>query len=439
MFGGVYFWAAGLLALALFILLLTNPPSFARRGWPAVLDVALLCALAVIASQIVPLPIGVVSTISPARTAYLHATSLDPRTPAWLPLALDTGGAAHGWLAVFCSIATFWIARTVLARGGVRTVVIVLAWAAIGVVLTALAQGVAGTTLVYGFWRPYDAGARPLGPFINRNHCGTWSLLTLMLCFGCFQWRRVSGSPSRGWSWRARVAHGLNGRSLILVLAVVLLAVCVALGASRSTVLALGCAAGYVACAAPRGHDRRAMALWPATIALMALLAIVAYADFDRLWSRVEETRQAGMSQRVAIWRDTIGIIRAFPVTGVGAGNYSNAMRLYQTSHGTYFWNEPHNQYLQIPAEGGVLLGIPAAAALAAMVVLTWRSLRRRDDPMHWMRLGASAALVAVAVQAIWETGLSLPANGMLAGVAAAIILYPHFEPGHTSDAAAGH
>ena len=153
----------------------------------------------------------------------------------------------HAWLAAFCVIATFWIARAIVARGGIRTLVTALAWIAVALVLVTLAQSAADTPLVYGFWRPYDAGARPLGPFINRNHAGTWSVLALLLCFGCFQWRRASSSPSRGWSWRSRLAHALNGRSLILMLAVVLLAIHIALGASRSAMLALACAAGYVA------------------------------------------------------------------------------------------------------------------------------------------------------------------------------------------------
>ena len=42
-------------------------------------------------------------------------------------------------------------------------------------------------------------------------------------------------------------------------------------------------------------------------------------------------------------------------------------MRLYQTSPRTYFHNEAHNHYLQIAAEGGLLLSIPAAGALFAL------------------------------------------------------------------------
>jgi O-antigen ligase len=292
-------------------------------------------------------------------------------------------------------------------------------------VVAAVAQSASGTSLVYGFWRPFDAGARPLGPFVNRNHFGTWSLLVFFLCFGCFQWRRASVSPSRGWSWRARLAHALDGRSMILVLAMLLLAVSVALGASRSTMLALVCGAGYVAATAPGAPGSRRGSLWAAALGLAAVLAMLAYADVDRLLSRLDETRQLGLSQRTAIWRDTLGVVRAFPLAGAGAGNFSNAMRLYQRSDRTYFWNEAHNHYLQIAAEGGLLFVLPSAIALAAFTVCSARTLRRRQDPLHWLRIGASAALVAVAVQSIWETGLTLPANAMLAAVAAAIVLLP--------------
>jgi O-antigen ligase len=427
MFGGVYAWAAALLSAGTAGLLLWIRPALLTRGWLGLLDISLVALLVGVAIQLLPLPASVVAAVSPARSAYLSAASLQPDVPSFLPLTLDWRATVHAWLALFCATATFWIARAIFAVGGVRSLITCLAWAAIVVVLVAVGQAATGTNLVYGFWRPYDAGARPLGPFINRNHFGTWSLLVLFLCFGCLQWRRSAGSPSRGWSWRARVAHALDGRSLVLVLALVLLALAIVLGASRSTMLALACAAGYVAVTAPRGTGTRRGSLSTAALALVAVLAVAAYADFDRLQSRVNETRQLGLSQRVRIWQDTLAVVRDFPVAGAGAGNFSNTMRLYQTSDRTYFWNEAHNHYLQVAAEGGVLLLVPSALALAALIVLAVRAVRRRDDPTHWLRLGATTALVAAAVQSFWETGLTLPANGMLAAVAAALVVRsPH-------------
>ena len=423
MFGGVYLWSAVVLTAGVTVLTIWIRPGREPSGWLRLVDFSLIAILALIAIQLVPLPAALVSAISPARVAFIRAASLDGQVPPALPLTLDRGATLHAWLVTFCAIATFWSARALFGRGGMRLVITTVAAGGLLFVLLAFAQGASGTSLVYGFWQPFDAGARPLGPFINRNHAGTWSVLALFLCFGCFQWRRVSSAPSRGWSWRARIAHALNGRSLILALAVTLLVVSVAVGASRSAMLALACGAGYVALAAPRGNGA-ASSVWTGAFALAAAFAVIAYADVDRLLSRVDETRQLGLAQRIAIWRDTLGVIRDFPVTGSGAGTFSHVMRLYQTNDRTYFWNEAHDHYLQVAAEGGVLLALPAAMALAGVTAAGIQALRRRDDPLHWLRIGASAALIAVAVQSLWETGLTLPANGMLAAAAAAILVH---------------
>jgi O-antigen ligase len=388
------------------------------------LDLALIAILLAIAAQLVPLPSFLVALLSPHRLSFITQSSLDGTTPGFLPLTLDASATVHGWLATLTAFLTFWTARATFAKGGQRTLVTALAWVGVAFVLIAFAQSGSGTHLVYGFWQPRDAGARPFGPFINRNHAGTWSVLALFLCFGCLQWRRAVSSPSRGWSWRARLVHALDGRSLILTLATLLLTVSVAAGASRSAMTALAAAALFVAFVAPRQSHRARSSLWTAAIALSAAFAVIAYADLDRLISRVDETRSLGLNQRVAIWRDTLRIVRDFPLAGVGAGNFADAMRVYQTGDRTYFWNEAHNEYLQIAAEGGLLLIAPVVIALSALARAGWRACTRHGDQQRWMRLGAAASLVAVAVQSIWETGLALPANAMLAAVAAAILVH---------------
>ena len=43
---------------------------------------------------------------------------------------------------------------------------------------------------------------------------------------------------------------------------------------------------------------------------------------------------------------------------------------------------------------------------------------------MVWIRTGAAAGIVGVAVQSIWETGLRLPANGLLFAALCAIVVH---------------
>jgi hypothetical protein len=115
-----------------------------------------------------------------------------------------------------------------------------------------------------------------------------------------------------------------NGRSMVLVLALVLLAISVALGASRSDDACAGVRCG-LCCFHGAARTR-----------LQAKIPVDARPGRDggargshlrgrRLLSRLDETRQLGLAQRVAIWRDTLTVVRDFPVTGAGAGNFATA------------------------------------------------------------------------------------------------------------------
>ena len=50
---------------------------------------------------------------------------------------------------------------------------------------------------------------------------------------------------------------------------------------------------------------------------------------------------------------------------------------------------------------------------------------------MFWVRVGAAAGLAGLAVQSIWEMSLIMPANAVLAGVLAGLLLYQREVTGH--------
>ena len=435
MFGGVYLWSAVVLTASVVALAAATHAHHvfpARAGWLRRLDIALGAALCVVLVQLVPLPAALLRILSPSRERFAIATSLQiGPPPAFLPLTIDPSCTVHAWLSLFVILTTFWTARAIFARGGLRTFSTIIAWGAIGLVVLTFAQHASGTALVYGFWQPRDAGSRPLGPFINRNHLGTWSLLAICLCAGYLQWRTTPLALAP--TWRTRLTAWMDGRRLVLQLAIVLLAAVLALGASRSSLVALMCAAGYVAVASlariPAGsaslrQPASASRMSLSGLAVVAIVAMLGYGDGSRLLQRMDETQATGMANRLAIWHDTVPMMIDFPLAGVGAGAFGTAMQVYQTSARTYFHNEAHNQYLQIASEGGLLLTVPAACALFAFIAAAWTQLRRRDDPVRWMRVAGAAALIGVAVQSIWETGLTLPANGMFAAALAALVIH---------------
>jgi hypothetical protein len=99
-------------------------------------------------------------------------------------------------------------------------------------------------------------------------------------------------------------------------------------------------------------------------------------------------------------------------------------MLVYQRTPSLFRINSAHNHYLQVAAEGGLLIGIPVVVALALFVRASRDALLRDDSGMYFLRAGALSGLFGVAVQSIWEVGLTTPANAVLAALAAAIAVH---------------
>jgi O-antigen ligase len=108
-------------------------------------------------------------------------------------------------------------------------------------------------------------------------------------------------------------------------------------------------------------------------------------------------------------------------------------LTVYQPAH-DFSFNHAHNEYLQIAAEGGVILSAAVAVLIVAGCLAIASALRRDRTPTFWMRAGAASALVAIAVQSLWETGLRMPANAVLCAISFAIAIHrPSGSPAKSS------
>ena len=117
-------------------------------------------------------------------------------------------------------------------------------------------------------------------------------------------------------------------------------------------------------------------------------------------------------------------MVQDFWMTGVGVGAYQRGMLVYQQSKGLFYFNHAHNEYLQLAAEGGALLCVPAGVMVLSGLRLIGRRLSADRSPVFWIRAGAASGLLAVAFQSVWDTGLRMPANSLLFGSLAALALH---------------
>jgi hypothetical protein len=400
-------------------------PRIAASSETRLLDGTLVAGLVVIALQLVPLPPTARALLSPAADGVRTALRLFPaETEGWHPLTVAPGATAYALALLAAALVVFWAARQACGRGATRPLVRAIAFIGLAAALVAITPQASAPGLIYGRWPTHDLGARPFGPFVNRNHFAAWVVMAFPLAIGYMAARISAHRPSPRLSGEiAALLQGLGSSALWAGVAGAVMTLSLVASASRSGLIAF---AGSLAGGLLIGRRRLTRrGRWIGLVGLVLLAGCVAaYANFGPVLMRVEETIAVGAGERPAIWRETLRIVRDFLLVGTGLGGYRTVMVIYQQMDRTFFINQAHNQYLQWLAEGGVLLAVPALAAVAAFARLFFVRLARDLSPSAWLRLGGATALAGVAIQGAWETALRLPANGLLFAVAAAVAVH---------------
>jgi O-antigen ligase len=361
--------------------------------------------------------------MSPAVVSIDRAIRLDappdPRLGPPAPLAVDREGAVE-WLIVSATVALyFWSARRLFEHGAVRDAIRMTALCGGTVAGITLLQHITAPHSLYWVLRPVSRNAEfPFGPFVNRNDMAAWMVMALPLAAG-YMLARLDIRRREG---RLNVESAFDATGVWLSAGICLMAATLVATLSRSGITA-GVAGAAAIVFLSRGRmERRGRAWLLAALSLVALIG-AAYANLGALMARVGETIGSGVGGRREIWSATLSMIRDFPVAGVGVGSYQRAMTVYQPAH-DFAFNHAHNEYLQLLAEGGVLMAVPLTVGIVAGIVAVAGALRRDRTPTYWMRIGAASSLVAIGVQNLWETGLRMPANAVLCALCLAIAVH---------------
>ena len=138
-------------------------------------------------------------------------------------------------------------------------------------------------------------------------------------------------------------------------------------------------------------------------LAVVYLLWIGVGPIIDRFWSLTSSVQH----NRGIVWNDTMKLVEDFPVFGTGFGTFRYIFPKYKTLLTQGIWDYPHNDYLQMLAEGGVV-GLVSFLWLLfnALRMLTWKK-----DPLA---RGAAAGFIAILVHSFFDFNLQIPANAYI-------------------------
>jgi O-antigen ligase len=408
--GGVYLWGSIPIAVLALVLLVSVRPRIAGHRDTRLLDLLLVLALGAAALQAIPLPYLLRLLLSPAIDVdRLKLLLMPDAASTWRSLSLDPPATALAAALVAACLAMFWSCRHLSGRGHALTLAHAVAVVGLVGAVTAVIQRAVDPERIYALWLPQDAGARPFGPFVNRNHFATWLLMAAPVTAGALGTMGLRGPVSARWGWAAV--------STVAMLTVLVLSFSRSALAAAAAGAAVWCVLGY------RRTTRRGLTAGLAAAAALAAL-VVWVAPAQPILARVRETLSLGTAGRGAIWADARTVAGTYPLTGTGLGTFERSMLIYQTSDRRTRTNQAHSQYLQLAAEGGALVTIPAACVCLAFLWLALKRLREDESAAVWLRIGSLAGLAGVSVQGLWETGLRMPANAILLALAAALAVH---------------
>ncbi|MBL8797520.1 MAG: O-antigen ligase family protein, partial [Planctomycetia bacterium] len=156
-------------------------------------------------------------------------------------------------------------------------------------------------------------------------------------------------------------------------------------------------------------------------IVLAAALALTAWIAGDVVEARLATiwTGQALEQSRWPLWRDSLPLVREYPLLGSGYGTFAYMEPLHRAHTPSIFIHEhAHNEYLEALIEGGVLrLGI----SLLAIGLIYYHGLRaaRREagKPAGGLALGALFGFTTFVLHSIGDFGVHLPAIALLVTV----------------------
>lgn len=387
-------WNVTLISLVVVSLVLWLPGRKAvfAPGLPGRLPVAIAAVFIWVGFQLLPLPLGWLRILSPARFDIARGLESIHRAQ-WVPLSVSPQLTLAHILRLLAYLLVFFLLRELSFRLANRVWLLVLP-------LLVVASAEASIGLVQHF----ESGGFANGTYANHGHLA--GLLEMVLPV------TVILIPMA-----LRRKRGVNESTTTAVL------VCLAAGCTVLILLGLLYTASRMGLAAAAisisilavlemsaRRNRNAAALF-ATIAVLIILMVSAPLS---LVSRYEGDLTSNV--RLQIWGDTLKLIANYPVFGCGLGTFVSAVQKYRAATPLTLVDYAHSDYLQLLAELGSV-GFLLAMAVAILICRdAFASVRTEHDRQaRLMQMACVASIAAIAVHSLVDFQFYIPANVMVA------------------------
>lgn len=373
--------------------------------------------------QLVPLPASWVRAVAPQRAVLAARVQegLGLAPERWLTVSIEAESTRQALAQFGLTVLAFWAGLYAGAqRHRARRIVL-------GLIVLVLIEAIYGLVENLSYhdhvlWLPSLSHAAT-GTFINRNDYAAMLALFAPLASGWLLFRASEPVYLKGFNdYRTPGLWEVLGsrRGLwLLAPAVLLLGVIQSESRGGLSSIILGIALFFAFNL--RGRLGRSLA-WLAALTGLVLIVYGMNSQYELVMGRLGTmTRENYVEGRVIIWRDSLKMLRDFPIFGVGLGNFGLAFKPYSSVDTFYFPDQAHNEWLEALLTMG-WLGFPLFLALCAgLARAIVRNLRVAGRDRLWL-LGGGCGVAGLAVHCLVEFNFHIPAINLTASLLIGIL-----------------
>ena len=160
-------------------------------------------------------------------------------------------------------------------------------------------------------------------------------------------------------------------------------------------------------------------------IVLLLSVLLGVSSGFDPTMQRLKTlfTPFQALAGRLSLIKDTLHIIRDFPLWGVGLGALGEIFQKYKSMQGVETFSFTHNELLQLIAETGLLGFLLIVTFLFGYFKSILRLLFGRHNPyVVYLGLGCLVGIISIFLHSLFDFVFHIPANAVLFVIILALI-----------------
>ncbi|MBI4653448.1 MAG: O-antigen ligase family protein [Nitrospirae bacterium] len=379
--------------------------------------------------QIIPLPDYLLSLLSPS-TSRLYKTFAGDMAGTWRTISIYQSATIDDIFKLTAYTVIFLvIINHYKTKPQVNSLARAIVYMGCFLAVFAVVQKMTWNGRLFWFY-PVSEGLNSnmghiWGPYIGHAHFAGYMEMAIPLAIGLLLYKTSTIKELPDLSLSKRIANLSVSGSLmpitLLSLAVMGMTGVLFISLSRGGIIGFTASMLFFTLLI---RTRRTLRKKTGVIAMagILILSVVLIAGWDRIEDRFEEIGEEGKIARTDIWKDTINMVRDFPVFGTGLGTFENIYLQYQTGRSRFLYEHAHNDYIEIFTDTGIagfMIVITMLFFFFYKIIKAWR--QRHNNFVKCMAASGLASCVAIAVHSFTDFNMRIPANALLLTVIAAL------------------